>query len=245
MVKILIDTNRYLDLYWSEEDIHEVLGDIMELKSYLVFPDIVFDEFMRNRQRVMDRMVKQLKGALIPDQRWPFFLRQEPDFSLVLQNGEEYNQAVQSLAADLDQMISGAERDPIFSAVSKFYRDQEVTVLERTAGLIELAHRRKLIGNPPKSDDTPTIGDELIWEMVLQDVHDDLVLVTRDHTYRNHALFLMTEYREKTGKALTITEYISYALQQIGKSPTDSLLRFEGRQDYNADRTASPGPESR
>jgi len=74
-----------------------------------------------------------------------------------------------------------------------------------------------------------TVGDELIWEMILDRVHDDLILVSRDTTYRNHVTFLTREYREGTGCRLGIEGNISVALQQMGVEPSGALLRIEGR----------------
>jgi hypothetical protein len=63
--------------------------------------------------------------------------------------------------------------------------------------------------------------------MLLEHVRDDLILITRDATYRNHATFLIREYREETGHRLRISETISGALIQVGLEPYEALLRFE------------------
>jgi hypothetical protein len=234
MVRICIDTNRFIDLYETDEDVSEIYSDIRKARSHLVLPDIISDEFLRNRGRILDRRMKDLKNTTIPDIRWPFFLLQTRSLPLWQQRYDEYNQAVLSVLSDIEMMIADVERDPIASAFVGLMRDPEVTVLSRTDLDIERAHRRKLIGNPPKSDDTPTIGDELIWEMILAHVRDDLVLVTRDYTYRNHVTFLASEYREKTGEQLYITEYISDGLQRVGEQPSESLLRFEGKKQNDS-----------
>ncbi|MCC7565474.1 MAG: DUF4935 domain-containing protein [Methanomicrobiaceae archaeon] len=233
MMKILIDTNRYLDLYESDEDTEDILGDMLKFTDHLIFPDIILDEFLRNRTRILDRRIKQVADTEVPPIRWPFFLRRYPGVSTLQQKAEEYNQAVSSVVADLEKVASDIENDPIYRFLLRIYRDPGVMVLHRTDELIERAHRRKLIGNPPKSEATSTIGDELIWETVLESLNDDLILITRDYTYRNHAAFLVTEYRERTGKVLTITEYISVALERMRIPPGEALLRFEGRMGSN------------
>ena len=37
------------------------------------------------------------------------------------------------------------------------------------------ANNRKLLGNPPTSPDKHTIGDEIIWEMILENIKDDYI----------------------------------------------------------------------
>ncbi len=65
MTKIFIDTNLFLGLYWSDEDTGQIFGDIEALKPYLLFPDLVFDEFLRNRDRILDTHSRQIKKTEI------------------------------------------------------------------------------------------------------------------------------------------------------------------------------------
>jgi hypothetical protein len=39
-----------------------------------------------------------------------------------------------------------------------------------------------LLGNPPSSPDKITIGDEVIWELLLAKLREDLIVVTGDGT---------------------------------------------------------------
>ncbi|MCE5339133.1 MAG: hypothetical protein LLF90_10680 [Methanomicrobiaceae archaeon] len=91
------------------------------------------------------------------------------------------------------------------------------------------AHRRKLLGNPPKSTGADTIGDELIWETLLLNLEEDLIFITRDRTYRHHTAYLVQEVPgEDRRGGLTITEHISGALKLVGRPPSPALVWFEG-----------------
>jgi len=57
-----------------------------------------------------------------------------------------------------------------------------------------------------------------------------LILVTRDGTYEAHSTFLTEEYRERTGKSLSIFDKMSAALKKVGEAPSDKLVQFEEEQ---------------
>jgi hypothetical protein len=149
MTKIFIDTNLYLGLYDSGEDPGKIFGDIGALRSSLIFPDVVFDEFVRNRDRILGRYAKTVGDAAIAGLEPSFFLSQLPVFQTLLRAGDEYNGRVRSMVNDIQQMIAEPERDPIFGAFSRLYSDREVLIIQRTEMQVERARQRKLIGNPP------------------------------------------------------------------------------------------------
>lgn len=230
MPKIFIDTNLFLSLYECTEDIGEIWTDIGKCAPHLVVPDVVTDEFIRNRDRILEYRYRQIKNAEISVYEPPAFLRLTAASSHLRRLGDDYNQNLEKLAADLQSMITRSETDPIFQAFGELIAHPEVMLLRRTGDQVERAHRRKLIGNPPKSDRRFTIGDELIWEMILDSVLDDLIFITRDMTYQNHITFLTAEFREQTQKSITIGGNISVALNLIGERASEALLRCEREQ---------------
>lgn len=228
---IFIDTNLFLGLYWSDEDIHAIFGDIEALKPYLLVPDMIYDEFLRNRDRILDAQARQVKRTEIAEVRSPYLVRQQQAFSTLRRIGDDYNTALRSLVDGIGEMIADPQKDPLYVSFTRLVADPAVTVIRRTGEHIERAHRRKLLGNPPKSERKDTIGDEVIWEMLIAEADgDDLVFITRDSTYRNHVTFLTAEYLEKTGHNLTIDGNISSAVERIGREPSKALLRFESER---------------
>lgn len=235
MTVVCIDINIFLELYESNEDPEEIFPDIGALAEHLVFPDIILDEFLRNRARVLDRVAEDVRKQETGELRLPALIRGNPNVAALQRAGEEYNRVAGALYNDILAMIVEPSADPVARAFTSLSRDPAVRVLHRTEELVTRAHRRKLLGNPPKSTGTDTIGDELVWETLLANLAEDLIVVTRDRTYRHHTAYLTQEYRERTGNSLTITDRISDALKRTGRPPSPALVRFEGG-DEEAER---------
>lgn len=231
MTTVCIDTNLFLELYESDEDPEEIVADIRALAAHLVVPDIILDEFLRNRSRILDRIADDVRKRETGEVRLPAIIRANPKAADLLRAGEEYNRAVGALYGDIEALVADPAADPVARAFLGLSGDPAVRILRRTDELVARAHRRKLLGNPPKSTGKDTIGDELIWETLLANLEDDLLFVTRDRTYRNHNAYLVQEYRERTGNALTITDRVSDALALVGRPPSPALIRFEGREE--------------
>ncbi|MCK8519745.1 PIN domain-containing protein [Methanoculleus sp. 7T] len=230
MTAICIDTNLFLELYGTAEDPEEIFADIGAVREHLVFPDIIFDEFLRNRSRVLDRIADDVRKRETGEVPLPSVIRKNPNIAALQRAGEEYNRVVGVLYADIRRMIVDPAVDPVARAFGDLARDPGVRVFRRTEELIARAHRRKLLGNPPKSPGTDTIGDELIWETLLLNLAEDLIFVTRDRMFYYHTAYLAEEYRERTGSNLTITDRISDVLKLVGRPPSPALVGFEGRE---------------
>ncbi len=231
MTAICIDTNLFLELYEAGEDPEEIVADLGALAEHLVFPDIIIDEFLRNRSRILDRIADDLRRREAGEIRLPSIMRGYPNAAELQRAAIEYDRAIGALYSDIEIMITDPAADPVARAFTALFGDPAVQVYRRTDELFTRAHRRKLLGNPPKSTGTDTIGDELIWETLLANLEEDLFFITRDRTYRNHAAYLVREYRERTGGALTITDRISDALALVGRPPSPALAGFEGREE--------------
>ena len=233
MTAVCVDTNLFLELYESNEDLEAIVADLSALAAHLVFPDIIIDEFLRNRWRVLDRIADDVRKREAGEIRLPSIIRDTQNAASLQRSAEEYDRAIEALCNDIESMIRDPAADLIARAFTALAGNPSVRVFRRTDELIMRAHRRKLLGNPPKSAGTDTIGDELVWEVLLSNLEEDLILITRDRTYRNHAAYLLREYREMTGGALTITDGISDALVLVGRRASPALIGFEGRSAAN------------
>ncbi|MDD4567876.1 hypothetical protein L21_1939 [Methanoculleus chikugoensis] len=228
MTAVCIDTNLFLELYGSDESPEEIIADIAALAVHLAFPDIIIDEFLRNRSRILDRIVDDMRRRESGELRLPSVIRSYPNVASLQRAAEEYNMAIGALCDDIESMIIDPAADPVARAFNALFGDPAVRIFHRTDELVTRAHRRKLLGNPPKSTGTDTIGDELIWETLLANLEEDLIFISRDRTYRNHAAYLVREYRERTGSTLTITDRVSDALALVGRPPSPALIGLEG-----------------
>jgi hypothetical protein len=85
-----------------------------------------------------------------------------------------------------------------------------------------------MLGDPPLSRDKSTIGDEVNWEMLLANLEDDLIIVTKDSTYFDSQYLLKEEFKTKKHKELKlITKRLSEALQMMEIKVTNEMKEAE------------------
>lgn len=241
MTKILIDTNYFISLYSSHEDIIERLGDIKNIESDLIMSDQIFEEFLRNRDTQLLNIIGEIKSSLNPYsfsliRKFSHFKKNEDSMKIQKNN-------IKILIKDLQEMLDKPEKDPIFIEFIKIYESSDVFKLKRDDEIILKAHKRLLIGNPPKSKEKNSIGDEIIWELLINNINDDLIILSSDGTYKRHKTFLINEYKEKTGKKLFIEEKLTKAMKILGKEASKATINYERsqqlppRSSFTIDRT--------
>lgn len=228
-MKIVIDSNIFIGLYESNEDTLSIFNDLEKIKTYLVVPQQIIDEVIRNRD---ERLF--LLSTLINSQQFPTFstslIRDLNEFPKLKIIKGQFTRVKNKLKAQIDEMIADPEKDPIFKSFLKLIKDSNVIVIPVNDDLIKKAQQRKLKGNPPNNEKEVKIGDEIIWECILKNVQDDLILISRDSTYSSHKTFLTREFKQKTGKKLLFSKKISDALELVGKDASPELKQFEKEQ---------------
>ncbi len=230
MTKIFIDTNIFLGLYESSKDTIEIFKDIEKLQSKLVFSRQVYDEFLRNRDQILRRLIHGIETVNKVEMHSTSLIQSSTEYKQLKEIKTEFNKINQSLIQKIKEMSVDNSKDTIFSQFTQLYNSTDVMRIERSDTLIHRAFFRKLAGNPPISSKKDTIGDEIIWESLLEHVADDLILISRDSTYKEYSTFLTDEYRNRTKKSLFIVETLSDALKYVGEEPSDKLVQFEEEQ---------------
>ncbi|WP_209629863.1 PIN domain-containing protein [Methanofollis sp. W23] len=228
MTKVFIDTNLFLGLYDAGEDFKTVMGEIERLKPDLILPETVLDEFLRNRDRLLGHHARELRRAASAVQDPPSFLESSPEAAVYEEASEGYVHALLALAQKVEAMITEKRDDPVWVAIEHLATDPEVRVIRWTGEHLGRAQSRKLVGNPPKNERGQTVGDEVIWEILLDEAKDDLIVITRDQTYRNHLSFLIHEFKQRTAHRLIVDDRISAALRATDREPSGALLMLEG-----------------
>ena len=56
-MKIVIDTNVLLDFYDTHNESFEVLKQLKDNLSFLLWPSLIYDEFCRNKNTLLDRVI--------------------------------------------------------------------------------------------------------------------------------------------------------------------------------------------
>jgi hypothetical protein len=64
LCKVFIDTNLFLGLYESNENrVGKIFEDLFNIKEHIIFVDQVFDEFLRNRDKLLEKQINSSQSA--------------------------------------------------------------------------------------------------------------------------------------------------------------------------------------
>jgi len=241
MTKIIIDTNIFIELYYSDKNTLKIFKDLKKFIPNLILTDQNFDEFLRNRDLKLQTLIKNVEKAYNFNLNSSSLIRNLPHFKKILQLKKELIEYGKKITDDLNIMLIQPEKDPIYSNFKDLYNNKQVRILSRDELIIQKAKNRKLIGNPPVSKEKDTIGDEIIWELLIDNIKDDLVILTRDETFNDHFTFLANEFMQKTGKKVIIESKISDAMKYFGKEASQDTIEFENTYKKVDDETVPAG----
>lgn len=221
--KIFIDTNIFLDFYRynKNDNISNLKDEFKKYFEYFINTKQSYDEFFRNREKTINEFIDTLKSQINPLYDGNF-LSSLNGFEDYYKNMKLANKSIKCMIDKCSELIFDFEKDPVYSLYLLFCHN----TYDRTRDIIDRAIKRKYIGNPPTSNKN-TCCDEIIWESILENCHDDLIIVTRDKTFNENYNFLKNEYNEKNGKKLLIVELISDAIRLLGDDPSNNLEIIE------------------
>lgn len=230
-MKLLIDTNIFLDFYRDKRNALSILGRLNtpRVLRNLIVTEQVCDEFERNREGVLLDLAKNFLNESSIQSFPSSFLQETTEFKDLIQSKAEYEGRRNAVKEKIEGMIREPSSDPVLSefkllvtALSKYD-----CLLQRSDETIKAAETRKRIGNPPASS-TYSIGDEINWEIVLSSVKEDLFIVGRDSTYWKNLSFLKREFHSRTGHFIIgISEYLTEGLSQIGQPASKEMRTAE------------------
>ncbi len=223
MFKIFIDTNIFLDFYRynKNDNISNLKDEFKKYFEYFINTKQSYDEFFRNREKTINEFIDTLKSQINPLYDGNF-LSSLNGFEDYYENMKLANKSIKCMIDKCSELIFDFEKDPVYSLYLLFCHN----TYDRTRDIIDRAIKRKYIGNPPTSNKN-TCCDEIIWESILENCHDDLIIVTRDKTFNENYNFLKNEYNEKNGKKFLIVELISDAIRLLGDDPSNNLEIIE------------------
>lgn len=225
MYKIFIDTNIFLDFYRinSRDKINEVLGEIKKYKKYFINTEQSKDEFLRNREKTIDDFVKELEK-----QNYSVFsnnfIATFSEYTSYAKGIQKANDLTKEMIAKCKDLKAEVQSDAIYEAY--FEACNLGSFYERTDKIIDKAIKRKYVGNPPTSS-KGTCCDEIIWETLLENCTDDLIIVSRDSTFHQNYNFLKNEYFKKKHRDLKVFHTISDAIRLNGEVVSTELEEIE------------------
>lgn len=199
-IKIFIDTNILLALYGVGTDdlkqFEQLLG-MMEDSIEVVLPEQVKNEFYRNRDTVLNRIISNLEK--FPNS-YPTILRENKDFKAIQQD-------IKNLKAKYDGIIKSTKEAAASETLAADLTIKEIfkksTWLKTTESITEKAKSRMDIGNPPGKGQS--YGDAINWETLLENLSEkiDLFFITGDKDYSSEldsgkfSSYLLTEWKNK------------------------------------------------
>lgn len=191
------------------EEIHARAADI-------VLTEQTINEFQRNRVATLSELGRNIQKSSSVNVYTTAVARELPGYSDWLQARDAVKKCTVEMMDELNDWIADSGRDPVFREFDAL--SASCHVLPLRPELIERAKTRKVLGRPPTSPDKYTVGDEVIWEALLDGVEDDLLIVSRDKTFAQNQSLLKLEFEGKKHRRLVdVTRRLSDAFEQTGK----------------------------
>lgn len=231
IVKILIDTNVFLDFYRSKNDSINILSQILDYSENIILTEQIVNEFYRSRTKLLREIKQVFEKESTVQNITSAFLDSLDEFATFQQLHFQYFQKKVEIRRKIDNIIFDISIDPVALEFKKFVdkKINEDSLWKISNEAISNAQKRKLLGNPPRSDKY-SIGDEINWEIILENSKEDIIIVGRDRTYNENFEYLRYEYHKNTGKFINkITSRISEAFSFAGQN-LEELTRLETNQ---------------
>jgi len=187
-----IDTNIFLDFYrLNGESAERQLKALEKHKDRLVTGDQVRMEFLKNRQKVIAKALKDLKP---PSQDGvPQILTGLRAAQLLLKSQKEAKAKFLEVKKKAELILSKPnEHDQVYKSFNRIFDSRSALNLCRPMKerftVRNLARKRFALGYPPRKNDDTSIGDALNWEWIIacankSDPNTHVMIVSRDSDY--------------------------------------------------------------
>jgi len=230
MAKILIDTNAFIrKLRVSHIQIKKFLETLLQEKDNYCFTEQIIDEFFRN----IDEKANEYKKELA-DRKHIRNLETMSDFFKKEKSNEKYNTLHAEMSTMIEQRYQEKERsiEKVAWELKNFFeqlKNNKFFIIKRTDEIIQRANNRNLCGNPPqsKASSKAKIGDEIIWESVLQGLNADLIIVSDDSTFTENIGFLKREFDNDNRKLIDVVKNIEAARALIDLPKDRNIEKIE------------------
>ena len=205
-MNLFIDTNVFLDFYHLSgegiEELHKLTALLGSGDLKLFVPLQLCDEFRRNRDNKINDALSKFRITQLTI-NFPAFCKLYPEYTEIQEMlkvaTEKYKQLSQNVMRDIEAGTLKADE-----LIEELFRG--AVIIEPKNDIFNKAFARFHLGNPPGKD-KGTIGDELIWETLLDAVpnEEDLALVSSDNDYASAMdknklnPFLAKEWTSKKG----------------------------------------------
>lgn len=235
MSLVYIDTNVFLDFYQSTTDRLIVFEEVLARASSVLLTQQTVEEFRRNRVARLTQLADAVERSAQQQIFTTAVVRALPGFDTWKKARDASKAAALEIAKELRSWTVEETGDVVLAAFNKLVA--AATQVPTDPALIERARTRKLLGQPPTTPDKHTIGDEIIWEALVQGASDDVVVVSRDKSFLDNQALLVAEFALRTGKnLLLITGSLTDGLERVGKGSEKIKVAERSMPKINPDK---------
>lgn len=187
---LFVDANIWLDFYRARNEMGlRLLGRLDAVVSAMIVSYQLESEFRRNRQRVIEIGMNELKA---PDPISSLGIFSDAKATKMI---DRHASEIRKLTAKLKNRLTRAlehpiRHDPVYKACQRIFRKDDTLNLKPEAasrhGLRQRAWRRFIHGYPPRKPDDTSFGDAINWEWMIQCATEEqasVVIVSRDSDY--------------------------------------------------------------
>ena len=220
-----------MDFYRTNSHPVNIFNALKENINSIILTDQIIQEFERSREVVLNGVKQRFQSESKLENFSSSYLQNLDEFKDLIDLQKKYKSKQKEVLDRINEIIKNPSLDPIATYFKEFVNEsiKQNMVLYTTDDIIFKADRRKKIGNPPVSDKY-SIGDEINWEIVLENVKDDLIIVGRDNTFTNNLNFLQKDFHKKSGKIIhSLTDSIYKALESAGINTSNDLKEEESK----------------
>ncbi|WP_425396472.1 PIN domain-containing protein [Aeoliella sp.] len=249
-----VDTNIFLDFYRSGNGATlKLLERLKPVKDRIICTYQVEMEFLKNRQNVLLESYKKIKNPELP-QPPAIFADSATNTSLKSISKEAQKKTKLLKKRIVTLLRQPKSNDVVYQVLEEIFHSESEHVLTRDMDIRHRvkrkAHRRFLLGYPPRKASDTSYGDALNWEWFLtcaRELRGKFIIVSRDgdygitiddQSYLNDQLF--QEFRDRVGqKSIIFTNRLSSALEAMDVAVPSKEVEAESQQLENAIPTQS------
>lgn len=188
-----VDTNVFLDFYrMPGSSVTRQLAGLESHVDRLIFGDQLRMEFFKNRQKVIQKAVQELKkpagGTSIPQVFSGLKVSE-----MMTKHLKDAQARYKDLSVKAEKLLPApSHNDPIYSSFNRIFRKNTPLNLRRPDPVRftvrNRARKRFILGYPPRKSNDTSIGDSVNWEWIIECAcsHDDkpnIMIVSRDGDY--------------------------------------------------------------
>lgn len=244
---VFVDTNIFLDFYrQSGPSVDRLLAALEKHTDRLITGDQVRMEFYKNRQKVIQKSLSDLKEPAA--QNLPQILSNLKPSSALSTQQKLYKEKFKEVKARGELILTNPARyDKVFQSFKRIYgADTKYNLcrpMKERFSVRSLARKRFALGYPPRKAGDTSIGDSLNWEWIIHCAKQgpskkNVLIVSRDGDYgisiNNDAVlndWLQQEFKDRVSNRVKIrlTTKLTDALRILDEEVMPEDIEEENR----------------